>query len=90
MRRSIPYEILATVLALSGAFILAAVYYPVLNPIQFRLDTRQESAPLSRYILGTPISLLVLWVSWYFNRKAQRLKQEERGGNSKKDDKPSA
>jgi len=33
---------------------------------------------VSRYILGTPFSLLILSGAWYFNRKAQKLKRDEK------------
>ncbi len=71
------YEIMATVLALGGAVALGIVYFPILNPVQFRLTFGQESAPLSRYFFGIPASLLILGAAWYFNRKATRLKREE-------------
>jgi len=90
MQKSFPYEIVAVVLALLGAFLLVAVYYPVINPGQFKLDSHQEDAPLSRYILGTPISLLILSASWYFNRKAQRLKRESKDSDTRRNSKPPA
>jgi len=60
-----------------GALLLVWVYFPIINPIQYSLDSHQETASLSRYILGTPISVLILSVAWYFNREALKLKQEK-------------
>jgi len=77
MKASSKYESIATVLALVGAVALVAVYYPILNPEQFSLDFGQDSAPLSRYIIGTPLSLVILVAAWRFNRKAMRLNREE-------------
>jgi glycerol uptake facilitator-like aquaporin len=88
MKKSIPYEIVAAVSAMLGAVLLVFVYYPVINPIRYRIDSHHETAPLSRYILGTPVSLLILSGAWYFNRKAQRRKRDEK--DVKHDQKPSA
>ncbi|MDB6067987.1 MAG: hypothetical protein JWR26_4195 [Pedosphaera sp.] len=77
MKKSIPYEIIAAVSAMLGAVLLVFVYYPIINPIQFGIDNHQGTAPLARYILGTPVSLLILSGGWYFNRKAQKLKRDE-------------
>ena len=76
MKKSVPYEIIAAASGMCGAVLLVAVYYPVINPVQFRIDNHQASAPLSSYIFGTIPSLLVLSGAWYFNRKAQSLKQQ--------------
>ena len=78
MRKSIPYEIVAAVSAMLGAVLLVFTYYPVINPIQYRFDNHHELAAVSRYILGTPFSLLILSGAWYFNRKAQGLKRDEK------------
>jgi predicted Co/Zn/Cd cation transporter (cation efflux family) len=77
MKPSSKYESIAAVLALVGAVALVAVYYPILNPVQFGMDTGRDRAPLGRYILGTPASLFILAAAWHFNRKAMRLKREE-------------
>jgi len=77
MKLSSKYESIAAVLALVGAVALVAVYYPILNPVQFSMDSGRDSVPLSRYILGTPGSIFMLAAAWYFNRKAMRLKREE-------------
>ncbi len=78
MRKSIPYEIVAAVSGMLGAVLLVFTYYPVINPIQYRFDNHHEPAPVSRYILGTPFSLLILSGAWYFSRKAQKLKRDEK------------
>jgi len=84
MRKSLPYEIIAAVSAVVGAFILVAIYYPLLNPVQFKIDSHQESPSVWYYIFATPFPLVILAASWYFNRKAQRMKRDEH------DHKPSA
>lgn len=78
MKKYLQYEIVAAILMMFGAVLLVAVYFPLINPIQYRLDSHQEAAPLSRYILGTPVALLILWSAWHFNRKARGLKPDER------------
>jgi hypothetical protein len=78
MQKSIPYEILAMTSAMVGTVLLVCTYYPVINPIQYRIDNHSETAPMIRYILGTPVSLLILSGAWYFNRKTQKLKRDEK------------
>jgi hypothetical protein len=77
MRKSLPYEIIAAVSAVLGALILVVVYYPLLNPIQYEIDSHQDLPSVGYYIFMTPIPLAILSASWYFNRKAQQLKREE-------------
>jgi hypothetical protein len=60
----------------------------LLNPVQFSMDSGQDSVSLVRYILGTPASLFVLAAAWHFNRKAIRLKREDR--EAQRSDKSSA
>jgi hypothetical protein len=88
MKKSISYEIVAAVSAMLGAVLLVFTYYPVINPIQYEIDSHRETAPWSRYILGTPVSILILLGTWHCNRKAQQLKRDER--DSKREQKPSA
>jgi hypothetical protein len=78
MKKFVPYEIVAAIMMMFGAVLLVAVYFPVINPEQYRLESHQETASLSRYIVGTPISFLILGGAWYFNRKARRLKRDEK------------
>ncbi len=81
MRRSLPYEILATLGALVGAFVLVCIYFPLLNPGAYKIQSGQTGEPLSYYLIATPFPLLILAASWYLNRKAQRLKREEKSKN---------
>ena len=92
MKRSLPYEIAAAITALLGAFILVCVYFPLLNPGMHKVETGHRGEPLGYYLVLTPIPLLILVASWRINRKAQRLKQEERDADAQKDkdEKPSA
>lgn len=76
MKKPLPYEIAATLLALFGAFLLVGLYMPVLNPGLTRIETHKELPSIGYYIVLTPIPLAVLLASWYFNRKAQQLKGE--------------
>jgi uncharacterized membrane protein YidH (DUF202 family) len=76
MKKPLPYEIIATVLAIFGAFLLVGVYMPAINPGQTRVEMHQELPSVGYYIVVTPIPLAVLFASWYFNRKAQQLKRE--------------
>ncbi|HEY5044164.1 MAG TPA: hypothetical protein VIK53_19510 [Verrucomicrobiae bacterium] len=88
MKKAILYEIIAAVLMTLGAVVLVCVYWTILDPILYRLDSHQWRTPVSRYVIGTPISLLILSASWYFNRKAQKLKRDEKDGEHEQ--KPSA
>jgi glycerol uptake facilitator-like aquaporin len=88
MKKSIPYEILAMASAMVGAVLLVFTFYPVINPIQYRIDNDRETAPVSRYIFGAPVSFLIVSGAWYLNRKTQKLKRHEK--DSKHDQKPSA
>jgi hypothetical protein len=90
MKKNVPYEAIAAIMMIFGAFLIVAVYFPVINPGQYRLESHQETAPLSRYIIGTPISLLILGGAWHFNRKARRMKQDENEKGAEHDHKPSA
>jgi uncharacterized membrane protein YedE/YeeE len=76
VKKSLPYEIIAVVLAMIGAIILVSVYYPLLNPVQFKIDSHQDTPSVGYFIFATPIPLLILSASWYFNRKAQHIKRE--------------
>jgi len=78
MKASPTYASIAAILALVGALALVAVYYPMLNPEQFSLDSGQDSAPLGRYLFGTPASLFILAAAWHFNCQAMRKKQQEK------------
>jgi hypothetical protein len=79
MKKSVLYEILAITLMMVGAVLLVTVYYPNINPVQYRIDNHNEPASLGRYIIGTPISLLILSGSLYFNGLARKLKRDEKG-----------
>jgi hypothetical protein len=80
MKKSLSCEILAAVTAMVGVVLLVFTYYPIINPIQYRIDNHRETAPVSRFILGTPVSLLMLSGAWYFNRKTQKLKRDQKDG----------
>lgn len=84
MKKSLPYEIAAALSALIGAFILVAVYFPLLNPGLHKVETGRTGEPLGYYLVITPFPVLILVASWLLNRKAQRIKKQE------EDDKPSA
>jgi len=78
VKKPLPYEIIATLLALFGVFLLIGVYMPVINPGLTRIETHQELPSVGYYIVLTPIPLSVLLASWYFNRKAQQLKGDKK------------
>jgi hypothetical protein len=74
-------------LMMLGAVLLVYVYLPLINPPLYRIDSQrdriasqQKTAPIGRYICGTPASLVILRGAWHFNRRAQRVKQEEQCG----------
>ena len=78
MRRSIAYELAAATIMMFGVVLLVAVYFPVINPQQYNLDSGGAGAPMIRYVLGTPIALFILWVAWRVNRRAQMLNRTEK------------
>lgn len=78
MKKSSPYEAVAAVLAILGAFILIGVYMPLINPGFTRVETRHGPPSLGYYLVTTPIPLTILAASWYFNRKARELKPKEK------------
>lgn len=84
MKKSFPYEMLAATLALFGAAFLVAVYFPLLNPGLFKIESHNRDAPIAWYIFGTPIALLILCLSWFYNRKAQKLKRGEEAKHHRK------
>lgn len=74
----------------AGAFLLVATYLPVINPklYDYAVDERgctryvalsdvgERAQPLSYYVIGTPLSLLLLSAAWHFNLKALRSRGE--------------
>jgi hypothetical protein len=76
MKKSVLYEIAAVTLMMVGAVLLVFVFYPNINPTQYRLDNHRENAPISRYLVGTPVSILILIIAWCFNRRAANLRKE--------------
>jgi hypothetical protein len=76
MKKPLPYEIAAALLGIFGAFLLVAAYFPLLNPVQTRIETHRDLPSIGYYIVVTPIPLLILVASWLFNKKARALKQD--------------
>jgi len=85
MKKTMLFEILAVVLAMTGAILLVLTYYPIINPIQYRIDSHGETVQATRLLVGTAISLMILSGAWYFNRKTRKLKSDfaERTGEIK-------
>jgi lysylphosphatidylglycerol synthetase-like protein (DUF2156 family) len=75
MKKSAIYEATAATLMVVGAILLVFVFYPHINPVQYRFDSGQESAPINHYIVGVPVSLLFLAGAIYFNRKARKIRR---------------
>jgi hypothetical protein len=59
MKKNMLYEILAVVLAMTGAILLVFTYYPIINPIQYRIDSHGETVQATRLLVGTAISLMI-------------------------------
>lgn len=84
------YEAIAAAFLGAGAFLLVAVYLPVINPRLYDCATDERgftrhvslhesgerAQPLSYYYIGTPLSLLLLAAAWHFNLKALRSRGE--------------
>jgi hypothetical protein len=83
-------EVAAALLLGAGALLFVATYLPVINPLVFppddsslmmRWELRHGESPmtdpwLTHYLVGTPVSLLLLATAWYFNVKGIRLRGE--------------
>jgi len=81
---------MAAALLGAGTLLLVLVYLPVINPDLFQFATDEfgrtvrvslrtlgESAqPLSYYVIGTPLALLLLLAAWWLNIKAFRARGE--------------
>jgi hypothetical protein len=78
MKSPLPYEILAAILALVGAFVLVGVYIPVLNPGLTRIETHRELPSVGYYIFMTPIPVSILVASWLLNKKALATRLENK------------
>jgi hypothetical protein len=78
MKNPLPYEILAAILALVGAFIFVGVYMPVLNPGLTRIATHRALPSFGYYIFMTPIPVSILVGSWLFNKKARTMRVENK------------
>lgn len=84
MKRHQVYEALGMITALLGALLLVVAFFPILNPGRHRLETGHSGEPLGYYLITVAIATLVLSAAWYFNRKAQRLKREEKPVHDKR------
>ena len=78
MKRPLPCESAAAALALCGAFLLVAVYIPILNPGLLGMPARQALPSIGYYIVATPIPLAILVASWFLNQKARAIKRANR------------
>jgi len=84
MKRYHLFEAVGILAALFGAFVLVAALSPLINPGRHRLETGHSEEPSSYYLLAIPIPILILSAAWYFNRKAQRLRREEKETQDKR------
>jgi hypothetical protein len=84
MRRSLPYEVLATVMALLGALLLVKVFVPLLNPGLYQVRSGRAGEPVGYYLVWAPIPLIILGFAWYLNIKGQRLKREDEESDKKR------
>ncbi len=75
MKRPLPYEVAAAILALFGAFVMVGVYMPVLNPGMTRITTHHKLPSVGYYIIMTPIPASILVASWFLNRKARAIRR---------------
>ena len=76
MKKSLPYEIAATLSAIFGVFLLIGVLLPIINPEQTRIESHNELPSIGHYIIMTPIALFVLAYSWTLNKKARAIKAQ--------------
>lgn len=63
---------------MAGAFIVVAVYFPLLNPGMYKAETGRAGEPLGYYLVLTPFPVVILVAAWRFNRRAQALRREEK------------
>ncbi len=77
MKKAIPYEIVATILALFGLLFLAGACLPLLDHEKARLATGHTKMPLTYFLVSLPGPLLMLAASWHFNRRGIQLRKNE-------------
>ena len=76
MRRSTIYEAGAAVFAIVGAFLLVVVFFPILNPGFAAVRGFNDS--MREMLVMSVVPLLLLFLAWKLNKKAQRLKRDEK------------
>jgi hypothetical protein len=76
-------EALAIFTTAIGVVALVGVYFPILNSGFYLTSVHEKALPsIAHYVVGTPIALLILAIGWRLNRKAERLRKEERGATA--------
>ena len=74
MKESLKCEILAAVLALTGAFTLVVAFFPVINPGMSSVQGVDRS--FVECLPYSAIPILILSFGIILNRKAQKLKRD--------------
>lgn len=75
MKKSLPFEIGAVVLGLIGAVVLVGVYLPVINPAFFQSKFGRDAMPVSFYVMGTVVAVVILGIAIALNSVARRIKK---------------
>jgi len=84
MRKASLFDWIGMFLAIIGAVILVITFLPVINPALLGREHYRDGM-MSRNYFGILVATIVLGTSWYFNKKAQRLRRETQpsaGGNA--------
>jgi hypothetical protein len=72
VKKAIPYEIAATILALLGSLLLRGLCLPLIDPEKVRHGMQSDPHPLLEFI--DTVAMLV--ASWHFNRKGIQYRRE--------------
>jgi len=63
------------ILAIIGAVVLVLAFLPIINPGLLGREHYRDGMRAWNYLTAV-IAVIVLSISWYFNKKAQRLRKD--------------
>ena len=71
--KQLGYEALAAAFLVFGAVAFMVTFFPLINPKQYELNFNPngEAPTIVRYCVGMIVSLMILLMACYFNKKAK-------------------
>ena len=69
------FDCIGKFLAIVGSVVLVVAFLPVINPTLLGKEHYRDGMTAHNYC-GVVVAIIVLNASWYFNKKAQRLKKK--------------